>query len=41
MRFRSGGSFAAGLLVAAAVLWSFATTDVELSRLMSAGRTRR
>jgi len=37
MRFRSGGSFAAGLLVAAAVLWSFATTDVELSRLMSAG----
>ena len=37
MRFRSGGSFAAGLLVVAAVLWSFATTDVELSRLMSAG----
>ena len=37
MRERGFGGFAAGVLVAGAVLWSFATTDVEVSRLMSAG----
>ena len=37
MRSRGFGGFAAGALVAGAVLWSFATTDVELSRLLSAG----
>ena len=37
MRSRGFGGFAAGAMVAGAILWSFATTDVELSRLMSAG----
>ena len=37
MRSRGFGGFAAGALVAGAILWSFATTDVELSRLQSAG----
>ena len=37
MRGRSFSSFAAGGLVAGAVLWSFVTTDVELSRLLTAG----
>jgi len=37
MRSRSFGSFAAATLVAVIVLWSLATTDVELSRLVSAG----
>ena len=37
MRSRGFGGFAAGALVAGAVLWSFATTDVDLSRLLSAG----
>lgn len=38
MRRRGGWSgFLAGLALAAAVLWSLATTDVELSRLLSAG----
>ncbi len=37
MRSRGLSGFFAGALVACAVLWSFATVDVELSRLMSAG----
>ncbi len=37
MRSRGFGGFAAGAFVAGVVLWSFATTDVELSRLLSAG----
>ncbi|MEQ9038838.1 MAG: phosphonate ABC transporter, permease protein PhnE [Silicimonas sp.] len=37
MRSRDLGGFWAGLLVAAVVLWSLITTDVELSRLLSAG----
>lgn len=37
MRPRGYGGFAAGALVAGAVLWSFATAEVELSRLLSAG----
>ena len=37
MRSRGLGSFAAGLLIAGAILWSLLTTDVELSRLLSAG----
>jgi len=37
MRSRGFGSFAAAALVAGAILWSFATTDVELSRLLSSG----
>ena len=37
MRSRGLGSFAAGVLIAGAILWSFLTTDVELSRLLSAG----
>ena len=37
MRSRGFGSFAAASLIAGAVLWSLATTDVELNRLMSAG----
>lgn len=37
MRSRDLGGFAAGLFVAIAVIWSLVTTDVELSRLMSAG----
>ena len=37
MRFRGIGGFAASTLVAGAILWSFMTTDVEFSRLLSAG----
>ncbi|MEQ9227757.1 MAG: ABC transporter permease subunit, partial [Parvibaculum sp.] len=37
MAFRGFGGFATSGLIAAAILWSFATADVELSRLMSAG----
>lgn len=37
MNRRGYGGFAAGLFVAGAVLWSFATTEVELARLASAG----
>lgn len=37
MRFRGFGGFAASTLVAGAILWSFMTTDVEFSRLLSAG----
>lgn len=37
MRGRGLSGFAAGALVAGAVLWSVATTDVEVSRLFSAG----
>ncbi|MFV2054760.1 phosphonate ABC transporter, permease protein PhnE [Aliiroseovarius sp. YM-037] len=37
MRSRDLGRFWAGLLVAGVVLWSLITTDVELSRLLSAG----
>ena len=37
MESRGWGGFATGGLVAGAVLWSLATTDVELSRLFSAG----
>ena len=37
MRSRDYGGLLAGALVAGAVLWSIATTDVELSRLVSAG----
>lgn len=37
MRSRGLGGFAAGSFVAVAVLWSFATTDVDFSRIMSAG----
>ena len=37
MAFRGFGGFTTSGLIAAAILWSFATTDVELSRLMSAG----
>ena len=37
MRSRGLGNFVAGALVAGAVLWSFATTDVDLSRLVSSG----
>ena len=37
MRSRDQGGFWAGLLVAGVVLWSLVTTDVELSRLLSAG----
>ena len=37
MRSRDLGGFWAGLLVAGVVLWSLITTDVELSRLLSAG----
>lgn len=37
MRGRDLGGFAAGALVAGAVLWSFATADVELSRLAASG----
>ena len=34
---RGQGGFAVGALIAGAVLWSLITTDVELSRLLSAG----
>ncbi len=37
MRSRDLGGFWAGMLIAGAVLWSLVTTDVELSRLLSAG----
>ena len=37
MRSRNLGGFWAGMLVAGVVLWSLITTDVELSRLLSAG----
>lgn len=37
MRRRDLGGFWAGLLIVGLVLWSFVTTDVELSRLLSAG----
>jgi len=37
MRSRDLGGFWAGLLVVGVVLWSLITTDVELSRLLSAG----
>lgn len=37
MQFRSFGGFGSGALIAGAILWAFTTTDVELSRLMSAG----
>ena len=37
MRGRGFSGFVAGALVAGAVLWSFATTDVEVSRLLRAG----
>ena len=37
MRSRDLGGFWAGMLVAGVVLWSLITTDVELSRLLSAG----
>ena len=37
MRFREFGGFATSALIAGAILWSFATADVELTRLMSAG----
>lgn len=37
MRSRGLGGFAASSIVAGAVLWSLVTTDVELSRLISAG----
>lgn len=37
MRGRDFGGFFAGMIVAGAVIWSLATTDVELSRLLSAG----
>tara|TARA_R110000868_G_scaffold197663_3_gene443911 strand:+ start:6972 stop:7388 length:417 start_codon:yes stop_codon:yes gene_type:complete len=36
-RARGFGGFATSALVAGAILWSFVTTDVELSRLVSAG----
>lgn len=37
MRSRRLGGFLVGVLVAGVVVWSLATTDVELSRLLSAG----
>ena len=37
MRSRGLGSFAVGSLIAGAILWSLLTTEVELSRLLSAG----
>ena len=37
MRSRDLGGFWAGMLIAGAVLWSLITTEVELSRLQSAG----
>ncbi len=37
MRLRGLGGFCAGMLIAGVVLWSLVTTDVELSRLLSAG----
>jgi len=37
MRSRQLGNLAASLLIAGAVLWSLITTDVEFSRLLSAG----
>lgn len=37
MRTRGLGGFAAGTLVAGTVLWSLATTEVDPSRLLSAG----
>lgn len=37
MRSRNLGGFWAGMLVAGVVLWTLITTDVELSRLLSAG----
>ena len=37
MAFRGFGGIATSGLIAAAILWSFATTDVEFSRLLSAG----
>lgn len=37
MRARGHGSFVVGLAGAGAVLWSLVTTDVELTRLVSAG----
>ncbi|WP_224769535.1 PhnE/PtxC family ABC transporter permease [Pseudosulfitobacter pseudonitzschiae] len=37
MRFREFGGYATSALIAGAILWSFATANVELSRLMSAG----
>lgn len=37
MRSRDLGGFWAGMLVAGVVLWSLISTDVELSRLLSAG----
>ncbi|MFU1607450.1 phosphonate ABC transporter, permease protein PhnE [Sulfitobacter pontiacus] len=37
MQFRGFGGFVTSALIAGAILWSFVTTDVELSRLMSAG----
>ena len=37
MRSRQLGNLAASMLIAGAVLWSLLTTDVEFSRLLSAG----
>ena len=37
MQFGGFGGFVTSALIAGAILWSFATTDVELSRLVSAG----
>ena len=37
MRPRGVGGFAASAAIAAAILWSFITTDVDISRLFSAG----
>lgn len=37
MQSRGFGGFAAGALVAGAVLWSIVTADVELSRVLAAG----
>ncbi|MEM5469787.1 MAG: phosphonate ABC transporter, permease protein PhnE [Paracoccaceae bacterium] len=37
MRSREFGGFLTGVLIACAVLWSLLTSDVELSRLLSAG----
>ena len=37
MRSRGLGSFAVGAFISGAILWSLLTTEVELSRLLSAG----
>lgn len=37
MQLRGFGGFATGTLITGAITWSFITTDVELSRLVSAG----